>query len=323
MKKDLNYYLSLDYPIECYGGEHEIGDAFLACYIDFEIKASSEDYNEAISIAREYLIKHIKRELEMGHELPEPNEGIRFKEHREALQAYNEKNYTKAFEIWSKEVSYKNDQAMTNLGLLYLKGEGVDKDYNKAREWFEKASEYDNDSANFNLGQMYQAKIGVEEDDEKAIHYFRKAVQKGHKQANLRLALLLLKNRSNVENVKEGFGAMITAANGGNMMAKMQIAGLDRQLPVAAQMNENFRSQPLEKQLYTLNDALDRYIRPILQKDGGDIFLIDYKLEPHLEIRLAYQGNCAGCSMAATSTYDMIKNIVTNIIDENVKLLIL
>ena len=29
MKKDLDYYLSLNYPIESYFGEHEIGDAYL------------------------------------------------------------------------------------------------------------------------------------------------------------------------------------------------------------------------------------------------------------------------------------------------------
>jgi len=323
MKKDLNYYLSLDYPKECYGGEHEIGDAFLACYIDFEIKASSEDCNEAISLAREDLIKHIKREFEMGHELPEPNEGLRFKEHREALQAYHEKNYAKAFEIWSHEVNYKNDQAMANLGLLYLKGEGVAKDYSKAKELFEEASKYDNDSANFNLGQMYQAQIGVKEDEQKAIHYFRKAVQKGHKQANLRLALLLLKNRSNIEYLKEGFSCMIVAANSGNIMAKMQIAGLDREPNKEGVINSSFRSNSVDKQLEIINDALDRYIRPMLQKDGGDIFLCDYKHEPLVEIRLAYQGNCAGCSMAATSTYEMIKNILTDVIDHNIKLLIL
>ncbi len=55
MNKDLEYYLSLDYPIESYFGEHEIGDAYLVQYIDFDIKASSEDYEEAIELAREYL----------------------------------------------------------------------------------------------------------------------------------------------------------------------------------------------------------------------------------------------------------------------------
>ncbi len=43
MKKDLDCYLSLDYPIESYFGENEIGDAYLVQDIDFVIKVSSED----------------------------------------------------------------------------------------------------------------------------------------------------------------------------------------------------------------------------------------------------------------------------------------
>ena len=77
MNKDLEYYLSLDYPIESYFGEHEIGDAYLVQYIDFDIKASSEDYEEAIELAREYLKKHLQRELEANRPIPNPNESRR------------------------------------------------------------------------------------------------------------------------------------------------------------------------------------------------------------------------------------------------------
>ena len=95
MNKDLEYYLSLDYPIESYFGEHEIGDAYLVQYIDFDIKASSEDYEEAIELAREYLKKHLQRELEANRPIPNPNEGTRFMEHRAALDAYKNKDFKK------------------------------------------------------------------------------------------------------------------------------------------------------------------------------------------------------------------------------------
>ena len=51
MKKDLDYYLSLNYPLEVYSGENEIGDAFLVEYVDFDIKASSEDYEEGEEVS--------------------------------------------------------------------------------------------------------------------------------------------------------------------------------------------------------------------------------------------------------------------------------
>src|SRR6218665_2276398 len=99
MKKDLDYYLSLDYPIESYFGEHEIGDAYLVQYIDFDIKASSEDYDEAVELAKEYLKKHLERELKLNNPIPNPNEGTRFMEHRDALETYKNKDFRKEHDI--------------------------------------------------------------------------------------------------------------------------------------------------------------------------------------------------------------------------------
>ncbi len=318
MSKDVEYYMSLDYPIEVYPGEHEIGDAYLAIYTDFDIKGSSEDPHEAIEMAMQCLRKHIARQLELGKELPKPNEGARFMQHREALKAYRAKDYAKAFEIWSHEATMKNDQAMTNLGLMYLKGEGVEKDYAKAREWFEKGSVYDNESANYNLALMYQSKIGVEEDIDRAIEYYRKAVAKDHQSACFRLGLLLLKDRTDEKQLKEGFDAMLKAAQSGHPMALSQMGGADKTPPQEAQENRAFRAKTTQAQLEVINDALARYIRPILIKDGGDITLLEYRNDPNIELRLAYLGNCAGCNLGATSTYELIKNTLSQVIDEKI-----
>ena len=322
MNKDLEYYLSLDYPIESYFGEHEIGDAYLVQYIDFDIKASSEDYEEAVELAREYLKKHLQRELEVNRPIPNPNEGTRFMEHRAALDAYKNKDFKKAHDIWVEEAKLKNDQAMANLGLMYLKGEGVEKDYTKAKEWFEQASAYDNDSANFNLALMYQTKIGVEEDIPRAIDYFRRSVAKNHVQAAFRLALILLKDRTDLKGVKEGFDCMLKAAKAGHVMATVQLTGVDKPLE-DGELNKNFRAKSLEDQLEILNDALERFIRPILKKDGGNIILLDYLNEPEIELRLAYQGACVGCSIASTGTYEMIKNTIEQVIDKRVRIYVL
>ena len=322
MKKDLDYYLSLDYPIESYFGEHEIGDAYLVEYIDFDIKASSEDYDEAVELAKEYLKKHLERELKLNNPIPNPNEGTRFMEHRAALEAYKNKDFKKAHDIWVEEAKLKNDQAMANLGLMYLKGEGVEKDYLKAKEWFEQSSAYDNDSANFNLALMYQTKIGVEEDIPKAVDYFRRAVAKNHVQAAFRLALIQLKDRTDLHGVKEGFDCMLKAALAGHVMATVQLTGVDKPLE-DGELNRNFRNKGLEDQLEILNDALERFIRPILKKDGGNIILIDYINEPEIELRLAYQGACVGCSIASTGTYEMIKSTIEQVIDKRVRIYVL
>ena len=323
MEKNLEYYLSLNYPYECYSGEHELGDAFLIEFVDFDIKASSEDYDEAVEIAHGYLKEHLERELKANKEIPNPNEGRRFMKHREALAAYKSKDFEKAHAIWQEEAKLKNDQAMANLGLMYLKGEGVSADYSIAKDWFEKASSFDNDSANFNLALMYQTKIGVEEDIDKAKEYFRRAVRKNHTQAAFRLALILLQDRQNIESVKEGFDCMLKAAKNGHTMATIQLTGIDKPLPENVELNEHFRAQSTEKQLEIINDTLDRFIRPILLKDGGNILLIDYANEPEIEVRLAYQGACVGCSIASTGTYEMIKGTLEKVIDSRVRIYIL
>jgi len=243
--------------------------------------------------------------------------------HEKALKAYRLKDYESAFNIWSEEAKKNSDQAMANLGLMYLKGEGVSKDYVKAKELFERASEFDNDSANYNLALMYQSRIGVEEDIDKAIKYFRLAIKKNHQGANFRLGLLLLKDRNNDVLVKEGFECMLNAAISGHPMAKIQMSGVGKVYPKSENINREFRNMSIEKQKEIVNDALARYIRPILVQDGGNIMLIDFIAGKDTEIRLAYQGNCAGCSMASTTTYDLIRDTFNKVIDENIKVYVI
>ena len=243
--------------------------------------------------------------------------------HREALKAYRAKDYETALSIWNEEVKNKHDQAMANLGLMYLKGEGVEKNFDTAREWFEKSSQYGNDSANYNLALMYQSKIGVEEDVEKAIGYFREAVKKNHQGANFRLGLLMLKDRTNEVYVREGFTCMLNAAISGHPMAVAQMGGVDKVPNESCEKNMGFRMKSYEEQYELVQDAIDRYIRPILLKDGGDMMILDYLNEPNIELRLAYQGACAGCSLGATSTYELIFNTLSQVIDENIRIYII
>jgi len=240
-----------------------------------------------------------------------------------ALKAYRSKDYSTALGIWEQLALQNDDQAMTNLGLMYLKGEGVTKDFQKAQEYFLEGAKLDNDSANYNLALMYQSAIGVPEDIEKALYYFRKATAKNHQNANFRLALLLLKDRTNLETVKEGFDCMLSAALDGHPVALTQMGGVDKPVNDTCELNLKFRTKSYEEQMALVDDALDRYIKPILIKDGGNITVLEYKNEPNIELRLAYLGNCAGCSLGATSTYELIKSTLSQVIDENIRIYII
>ncbi len=240
-----------------------------------------------------------------------------------ALKAYRAKDYDTAKQIWEELALENDDQAMTNLGLLYLKGEGVVKDFLKAQEYFLKGAELDNDSAHYNLALMYQGAIGIAEDQEKALFHFRQAVTKNHQNANFRLGLILLKDRTNIDGVREGFECMLNAALDGHPVALTQMGGVDKPINDTCELNLKFRTKSYDEQMALIDDALLRYIRPILTKDGGDITVLEYKNEPNIELRLAYLGNCAGCSLGATSTYELIKSTLSQVIDENIRIYII
>jgi len=240
-----------------------------------------------------------------------------------ALKAYRGKDYATALGIWERLALQNDDQAITNLGLMYLKGEGVAKNLTTAYEYFIKGAELDNDSANYNLALMYQSAIGVAEDIEKALFHYRKATAKNHQNANFRLGLLLLKDRTNLETVKEGFDCMLNAALDGHPVAMTQMGGVDKPVNDTCELNLKFRTKSYDEQMALVDDALTRYIKPILIKDGGNITVLEYKNEPNIELRLVYLGNCAGCSLGATSTYELIKTTLGQVIDENIRIYII
>jgi len=101
------------------------------------------------------------------------------------------------------------------------------------------------------------------------------------------------------------------------------MGGVDKPVNDTCELNLKFRTKSYEEQMALVDDALDRYIKPILIKDGGNITVLEYKNEPNIELRLAYLGNCAGCSLGATSTYELIKSTLSQVIDENIRIYII
>lgn len=243
-------------------------------------------------------------------------------DNKQAIKLYNQGEYLKAYDIWEEEMRTDKPQAYTNIGLLYLKGEGLERNLEKAKEYFEKGIALNSNSSYFNLATMYQNGIGVELDEEKSIEYFKKAAALNHEGACFRLALTFLKNKTDKDKVKEGFTYMIQAAKYNYLMAKIQLKGY--LLPNSKDIsNTTFYAKPYEEQLNAIEESLTKFVRPILKGDGGDIMLVDLLNENNLEIRLIYTGNCEGCSLASTTTYDLIKKTLNNLIDDSIRVYII
>ena len=90
-------------------------------------------------------------------------------------------DYKKAFDYYSRaaksnstDLSDQNaiNKANVAIGLLYIKGNGVDQDSTQAMEFFETASNNGYAKGSYYLGQIYENGVGVDKDYEKAMEYY-------------------------------------------------------------------------------------------------------------------------------------------------------
>ena len=76
-----------------------------------------------------------------------------------------------------------DSEAMTRLGALLQKGEGVPRDPTAAAALYARAAAAGNAEAQFNLGNLYLMGEGVPQDDDWAFTYYRQAASQGHELA--------------------------------------------------------------------------------------------------------------------------------------------
>lgn len=96
---------------------------------------------------------------------------------RQATEAYNNKDFEKAFELRLKASEMGNINSTVELGCQYEDGLGTEQNDSKAFECYKKAADKGNLEAYGNLGDMYLDGRGCKEDDKKAFEYFMKAAE--------------------------------------------------------------------------------------------------------------------------------------------------
>ena len=58
-------------------------------------------------------------------------------------------------------------------------------------------------------------------------------------------------------------------------------------------------------ELKKIDEVLSKTVRPFMQRDGGDLKLIDFKNDV---LTISYQGSCGGCPHAKTGTLMAIES---------------
>lgn len=99
-------------------------------------------------------------------------------------------DYARAKQWYEKAAAKADAGAMSRLGDLYLKGNGVPQDYTVARSWYEQAAAKDFREAMDRLGELYYQGLGVPRDYGMAKQWYEKAAKRNFPLAFIHMARL-------------------------------------------------------------------------------------------------------------------------------------
>lgn len=96
------------------------------------------------------------------------------------INAYSMGTFSEALIECALAAQQGNPEAMTFMGGMYYKGQGVEQSYAEAYKWYQQAADKGWADADFSLAKMYEKGLGVEQDYEKAFEHLKKAAAKDH-----------------------------------------------------------------------------------------------------------------------------------------------
>ncbi len=105
--------------------------------------------------------------------------GISYADFDAGVAAYERQDYATALREFRPLAEQGDAEAQNNLGVMYLKGEGVAQDSKAAVQWYSKASEQGHASAQIILGFMYSQGLGVLQDKIRAHMWANLAASNG------------------------------------------------------------------------------------------------------------------------------------------------
>jgi uncharacterized protein len=98
----------------------------------------------------------------------------------------------KALSEYKKLANNNDPKAMHQLGLIYLKGDGIEKNLNQAYEYFQKASDLGNLESTYLLGKIYLSDKTIYYNPKKAYNTFVEAAKKNHAKSQLMIGKFFL-----------------------------------------------------------------------------------------------------------------------------------
>jgi TPR repeat protein len=185
--------------------ESEIGGnriaLFLSTHQEALNKASESDF-EALSgpITKAAKLRIVSAEMFLARHLL----------HAEPAEPKN------AFNWYCDAATQGVAKAMTQVGLMYASGDGVEKDESKALSWFQRASDSGDVLANTCLAECYLHGNGTPKDEAKAVALLQKSVAQGDLRAMDHLGTCYEKGTGIKTNFEEAARLYKLASDGGN-----------------------------------------------------------------------------------------------------------
>lgn len=158
-----------------------------------------EDYEKAINYGRQF--QQFSDAQKDQQRISEVNQIIGRSEYKKIMMkdevqlergyiAFDNQDYSKAFEILSKGVESSDSKSELFVGQMYFHGWGTTKDTSKAFQLLLKSCQKGNAEAQYLVGVMYKDGNGTGVDLEKAKYWWSKAANQGHSHASTNLAAL-------------------------------------------------------------------------------------------------------------------------------------
>ena len=182
----------------------------------------------------------------------------------------DKKEYTQAFEWWSKAAAQGFAKAEYNVGVCYENGMGVEKNTVKAFEWYSKAATQGFANAEYSVGAFYYLGIGVERNITKAFEWWSKAAAQGFAKAEYNVGGCYENGMGVEKNTAKAFEWYSKAATQGFSHAEYNVGicyehgmGVERNWRKARKwMNKAAEDGSLDAQIESINKYLNH-------KDAG------------------------------------------------------
>ncbi len=145
-----------------------------------------------------------------------------------AIQAVETGDFETALHEFEALAAGGDPRGENGLGVLYLRGHGLERDPERAFALFRSAAEKGLRAAEKNLGELYTEGVGVPRDDVVAAHWFGLAAAQGDAGAQLNLGVMHVEGRGVVQDYSRAMDWFRKSAGQGNAEAQAHIGHLYR-----------------------------------------------------------------------------------------------